>query len=90
MAHQPSMTTEQLLRLPVSVDIVTAGRAFGFGKEKSYELAGTDEFPCKVLRLGKRYCVPKADIFDALGLTADFMMQVARILADLQTQADAA
>lgn len=82
-----SMTTEQLLRLPVSVDIVTAGRAFALGRDKAYELAGGDEFPCPVLMLGKRYCVRKADIFEALGLTPEFMMQVARIMAELQTEA---
>ena len=63
----PQLTTEELLALPPSVDIITAGRAFGIGRTLAHELARADEFPCKVLRLGTRYRVPRAAIFEALG-----------------------
>jgi hypothetical protein len=65
---QLEMTVEELLALPVSVDLVTAGRAFGLGRTKAFELAQADEFPCRILRVGKKYRVPRSAIFEALGL----------------------
>jgi hypothetical protein len=62
------MTTQELLALPVSVDIVTAGRAFGLGRTKSHELARAGEFPCRVMRVGERYRVPRTEILRALGI----------------------
>ena len=62
------MTEDELLALPVSVPLVTAGRAFGLGRTKSFELAQADEFPCRVLRVGNRYRVPRSAIFEALGI----------------------
>ena len=62
------MSTAELLALPVSVDIVTAGRAFGLGRSKSYELAQADDFPCPRLKLGHRYVVTKAALLAALGV----------------------
>ena len=65
------MSTEELLALPVAVDLDTAGRAFGLGRTKAHELARTGQFPCPVLRLGKRYRVTKAAILEALGVAAE-------------------
>lgn len=62
------LTMEELFALPPSVDIITAGRAFGIGRTKAHELARTQDFPCKVLRLGTRYRVPRSAIFEALGI----------------------
>ncbi|MEU9839718.1 hypothetical protein AB0C69_10910 [Actinomadura sp. NPDC048032] len=64
----PALTLEELLELPVSVDLVTAGKAFGMGRTKSSELARKGEFPCRVLRLGNSYRVPRIEIFRALGM----------------------
>jgi hypothetical protein len=64
------MTTAELLALDVTVDIVTAGRAFGLGRSKSYELAQLNDFPCPRLKLGSRYVVTKAALLKALGVTA--------------------
>lgn len=66
---QHEMSTAELLALPVSVDLVTAGRAFGLGRTISHELARRGEFPCKVLRVGERYRVPRSALFEALGVT---------------------
>jgi len=63
------MDEAELLGLPVSVDLETAGRAFGLGRTKSHELARAGQFPCRVLRLGKRYRVTKAAILAGLGLS---------------------
>ncbi len=61
------MTLQELLELPVSVDLVTAGRAFGLGRTRSFELAQAGEFPCKVLKVGIKYRVPRSALFEALG-----------------------
>src|ERR1700729_3121314 len=67
MIHE--MTPDELAALPVSVDLETAGRAFGIGRTKSHELARAGEFPCRVLRVGMKYRVPRSAILEALGVT---------------------
>jgi hypothetical protein len=62
------MGEEELLALPVTVDLSTAGRAFGLGRTKAYEMARADEFPCPVLSLGRRLVVTKAALLKALGM----------------------
>lgn len=61
------MSEEELFALPVSVPLVDAGRAFGMGRTKSYELAKSGKFPCKVLPVGNAYRVPKVYLLRALG-----------------------
>ena len=56
-----AMTREELLALPASIDIVTAGRAFGVGRTTAYALARAGEFPCEIVRAGKAYRVITAD-----------------------------
>ena len=60
------LTTEEIQALPAAVDLVTAGRAFRMGRTKSYELARAGLFPCRVLPLGPKFVVAKADILAAL------------------------
>lgn len=62
------MTLEELLALPVTTDVVTAGRAFNMGKNASYEAARSGTFPVQVMRLGHRYRVLTTDLVKALGL----------------------
>ena len=68
---ESQMTPEDLLALPVSVDLVTAGRAFGLGRTRSYELARRGAFPCRTIPIdeGKKYRVPRSAILEALGIT---------------------
>ena len=61
------MTRDELLALPVSVDIETAGKALGLGRTSTYDLAKRGKFPVRVLRLGNRYRVPRADLLRELG-----------------------
>ena len=65
---QPEMSLDELLSLPVSVDLTTAGRAFGIGRTKSFELARQGRFPVKVISVGAKYRVSRTAIFEALGL----------------------
>ena len=64
-----AMSEAELLALPSAVDLTTAGRAFGIGRTKAFELARAGEFPVKVLRVGQKFRVPKAAILEALGVT---------------------
>ncbi|MEU9516615.1 helix-turn-helix domain-containing protein [Micromonospora sp. NPDC048169] len=61
------MSREELLALPVTFDIVVAGRACGMGRTTAYELAKRGEFPVRVLKLGNRYRVTRADLLRFLG-----------------------
>ncbi|MEU5213549.1 hypothetical protein [Streptomyces sp. NPDC020742] len=64
------MSREDLLALPVAVDLETSNRALGLGRSKGYDLAKRGDYPCKVLRLGNAYRVVTADLLDLLGLAA--------------------
>lgn len=63
-----TLTVDEVFALPAAVDLVTAGRAWGFGRTKSHELARRGEFPCPVLRIGNAYRVTRADLLRSLGL----------------------
>ena len=62
------MTHAELLSLPVSFDLATAGRAFGIGRAKAYDLARTGRFPCKVFSVGATYRVSRSVLFAALDI----------------------
>lgn len=62
------LSIEEVLALPVSFDLVTAGRAWDFGRTKSHELARQGQFPCPVLRIGNAYRVTRADLLRSLGI----------------------
>lgn len=66
-----ALSTAELLALPAAVDIVTAGRALGIGRTKTFEIARSGEFPAPVLRLGNAYRVPKAALLRLLEIAED-------------------
>ncbi|MFF5668761.1 DNA-binding protein [Streptomyces hygroscopicus] len=71
MTHEAStesqvLTVGNLLDLPPTTDIVTAGKAFGMGSTKAYQLAKADKFPCKIVRSGGSYRVVTADMLRIL------------------------
>jgi hypothetical protein len=68
MTTKRPMEEPELLALPVTVKLETAGRAFGMGRTKAYELARAGKFPCPVLPLGRRIVVTKAALLNALGV----------------------
>ncbi|HEX3957851.1 MAG TPA: hypothetical protein VHZ03_14630 [Trebonia sp.] len=61
-----SMSDSELLAVPVSVPLAVAARPFGLGRNKAYELARAGEFPCPVIRVGERYRVNRAALYEAL------------------------
>lgn len=62
------MFTDDVRALPVVVDLTTAGKVFGLGRDLSVLLAESGEFPTPVLRLGRRRVVTRAAILAALGI----------------------
>jgi hypothetical protein len=62
------MTTAELMALPVAVDLETAGRALGIGRTKAHELTRQGQFPCRVVKVGPKYRVPRSALFEVLGI----------------------
>ncbi|WP_328375856.1 helix-turn-helix domain-containing protein [Micromonospora zamorensis] len=72
--HKPSRAQDQVWTidtvrdLGVTTDIETAGAILGIGRTKAYALAKTNEFPVRLLRVGRRYLVPVHAILKLLGV----------------------
>jgi hypothetical protein len=64
-------TIDAVRNLPATVDVETAGAILGIGRSKAYELAKANEFPVRVLRIGRRYLVPTNLILQLLGIERD-------------------
>ncbi|MFF3750503.1 hypothetical protein ACFYYH_08600 [Streptomyces sp. NPDC002018] len=62
------LTSEELLALPVVIDLDTANRALMIGRSTGYGLAKQGVYPVKVLRLGNAYRVVTAELLKLLGL----------------------
>jgi len=68
VSRHGGLSVAELRGLPPTGDVETAALILGCGRTLAYELARRDEFPCRVLRLGRRYVVPTADLLRAVGL----------------------
>lgn len=64
------MATPDLGGLSPTIDVETAGRAFGIGRSTAYQLARSGNFPCKVVRAGRSYRVVTSDLLRVLGITS--------------------
>ncbi|KOV12368.1 hypothetical protein ADK60_32240 [Streptomyces sp. XY431] len=62
------MTVDELLALPVAIDLDTANRALCIGRSTGYGLAKTGQYPVTVLRLGNAYRVVTSDLLKLLGV----------------------
>ena len=69
--EQDRLTPEQLAALPAMVDLRTAGKAVGLGRDASYSQAKDGTFPVEVLPLGRFLRVRKADLMAYLHLNMD-------------------
>lgn len=63
-----AMSLEELLSLPATVNVTTAGRALGIGRDKAYELIREGRFPVRTLPLGGTVRVPTAELWKILGI----------------------
>ena len=62
------LTLAEVMALPAVTDLISAGKALGIGRTRSYELARSGDFPCQVVRVGKTYRVPTAGLLALLGM----------------------
>ncbi|KPI02325.1 hypothetical protein OK074_5326 [Actinobacteria bacterium OK074] len=67
-ASGPTLSFAEAFDLPLAVDLRTAARAFGMCPATAYKLIRLGRFPCTVLRVGRRYRIPTADMLRALGI----------------------
>ncbi|MER8004950.1 helix-turn-helix domain-containing protein [Streptomyces sp. NPDC094149] len=65
------MSRGELLALPASIDVETAGRALGLGRTTAYTLTKNGEFPCTVIRAGRSYRVVTADLLRLLHIAPE-------------------
>ena len=63
------MTLAEVMALPAMTDLVSAGKALGMGRTRSYEIAQAGMFPCRVVRVGRIYTVPTVGLLAVLGIT---------------------
>lgn len=63
-------TLDEILSWPVTVDILTAARAWGLGRDQAYRMARENTFPVPVLRLGRYLRVTRCSILQALDIAA--------------------
>jgi excisionase family DNA binding protein len=73
---------DDLHRLPVVVDLVTAAGVLGIGRTTAYEMVRTGRWPTPVLRLGNRIRVPTAALRELLSLSTDSPDPRTRIAAE--------
>jgi hypothetical protein len=66
-----AMTREEVLALPVTVDLLTTAKALGIGRSMAYELAQRGEYPLPLYRVGQRYRATRADLLATLGIQDD-------------------
>ena len=63
------LSDNEIRALDPIVDITTAGRCFGLGRTRSYEMARAGTFPVEVLPLGPQsYRVTRISIWNKLGI----------------------
>ncbi|MFI5495278.1 DNA-binding protein [Actinoplanes sp. NPDC051859] len=70
MKTQSAMSIDDLLSLPTTVNLETAGRALGIGRTLAHELARKGEFPVPVMRHGNRYRIATPEVLRILGVHA--------------------
>lgn len=58
-------TLDEVRGWPATVDVPTAGRAYGLTRANAFRLARCGEFPARVMKIGGRYRVVTASIIAA-------------------------
>lgn len=68
MDDSSAWTPERVRSLGVRTDVATANEVLGISRAVGYELLKRDDYPVRVLRVGRKYVVPVAGLLDALGI----------------------
>ncbi|MFH8220620.1 helix-turn-helix domain-containing protein [Streptomyces sp. NPDC018057] len=58
----------EMFELPVAVDLRTAARALGICRGTAYRLIYEGTFPCSIVRVGRQYRIPTAELMRMLGI----------------------
>ncbi|WP_018564529.1 helix-turn-helix domain-containing protein [Streptomyces sp. PsTaAH-124] len=58
----------EIFELPVTVDLRTAARALGICRGTAYRLVYEGTFPCSIMRVGRQYRIPTAELMRLLGI----------------------
>jgi hypothetical protein len=66
--HREVWTVEAVRRLGMTTDVETAAAILGIGRTLAFELARTEQFPVRLLRMGRRISVPVTDLLAYLGV----------------------
>ncbi len=66
MAARLHAHPEELYNLPTSVNLITACRLLGLGRDTGYRLVKEGHFPIPVQQWGARTAVLRADLINAL------------------------
>jgi hypothetical protein len=61
-------TVEEVLALPVTVDLMTTARALGISKTVAYHLARTGRYPVPLYKVGARYRCLRSALLAHLGI----------------------
>jgi excisionase family DNA binding protein len=70
----PAYTVEQVLALPVTVDLMTTARVLGISRTTAYELVRTGRYPVRLYKVGTRYRCLRSTLLEHLGI-ADPLVQ---------------
>ncbi len=62
------LTEEQIRSFPPSAKFADTCAAFEISLSLGYDLVARGEFPCTVLKLGRTFKVPRAEILKVLGI----------------------
>ncbi|WP_324290563.1 hypothetical protein [Streptomyces sp. H27-H5] len=65
------MQLNELLALPVVIDLDTANRALLLGRTKGFQLAKAGEYPIPLMRVGRTYRVSRAVLLRALSVSPE-------------------
>lgn len=80
-----TMTREELLALPLVVDLQTAGRGWGLSRSRVYEAHARGELPFPVVTCAGRLKVTRAALLRSLDIDPDMATAAADTAADALT-----
>ncbi len=69
VSERPTVQTSSSVSRGVTVPYACAD--LGISTSLGYELIARDEFPCRIIRAGRRIIVPRAELDRVLGRAAD-------------------
>lgn len=67
-AERRGTQLDELLALPVAIDLDTSNRVLNIGRTKGFLLAKRGQYPCRVMRIGNTYRVSRADLLRLLNI----------------------